>query len=89
MDRVLQEIKYPDVEYQIKENTNPEYGELYTNIPFILSKVLKKSPMNIANEVQSKLVFNESITAQVSKPGYVNFKINYLVGVKQKWDNLD
>ena len=77
MDRVLQEIKYPDVEYQIKENTNPEYGELYTNIPFILSKALKKSPMNIANEIQSKLVFNESITAQVSKPGYVNFKINY------------
>ena len=77
MDRVLKKIDFPEVEYQIKENTNPEYGELYTNIPFMLSKTLKKNPMDIANKIQKELVFDQSIISEVSKPGYVNFKINY------------
>ncbi len=77
MDRALKEINFPEVDYQIKENTNPEYGELYTNIPFMLSKSLKKNPMDIANEIQKELVFDQSIISEVSKPGYVNFKINY------------
>ena len=77
MDRVLKKVNFPEVEYQIKENTNPEYGELYTNIPFMLSKSLKKNPMDIANEIQKELVFDQSIISEVSKPGYVNFKINY------------
>ena len=42
MDRVLKKVNFPEIEYQIKENANPEYGELYTNIPFMLSKSLKK-----------------------------------------------
>ena len=77
MDRVLKKVNFPEVEYQIKENNNPEYGELYTNIPFMLSKSLKKNPMDIANEIQKELVFDQSIISEVSKPGYVNFKINY------------
>ena len=77
VDKVLQENNYPKIEYQIKENTNPEFGELYTNIPFTLSKPIKKNPMNIAEDIQKKLKFNDSILAEVSKPGYINFKINY------------
>ena len=76
VDKVLQENNYPKIEYQIKENTNPEFGELYTNIPFTLSKPIKKNPMNIAEDIQKKLKFNDSILAEVSKPGYINFKIN-------------
>ena len=77
MDRVLKKLKFPEVEYQIKENANLEYGELYTNIPFMLSKSLKKNPMDIASDIQKELSFDQSIISEVTKPGYVNFRINY------------
>ena len=41
IDRVLNDNKYPKIEYQIKEIANPEFGQLYTNIPFILSRIIK------------------------------------------------
>ena len=59
MDRVLKKLKFPEVEYQIKENANLEYGELYTNIPFMLSKSLKKNPMDIASDIQKELSFDQ------------------------------
>ena len=77
VDRVLEKIDYPKIDYQIKETTNNKFGELYTNIPFMLSKLLKQNPMDLANNIQKNIEFNESITADVSKPGYLNFRINY------------
>ena len=51
IDRVLNENKYPKIEYQIKEIANPKFGQLYTNIPFILSRIIKKNPIDIANNI--------------------------------------
>ena len=55
VDKILQENNYPKIEYQIKENTNPEFGELYTNIPFILSKPIKKKSNEYSRRYTKKV----------------------------------
>ncbi len=43
---------------------------------FKLSKALRNSPLNIANDLQSKIVINEKISKIESVSGYLNFSIN-------------
>ena len=76
IDRVLNDNKYPKIEYQIKEIANPEFGQLYTNIPFILSRIIKKNPIDIANNIGKNIKFSNAINVSISKPGYLNFKID-------------
>ena len=75
IDRVLNENKYPKIEYQIKEIANPKFGQLYTNIPFILSRIIKKNPIDIANNIGKNIKFSNAISVSISKPGYLNFKM--------------
>ena len=77
IDRVLNDNKYPKIEYQIKEIANPEFGQLYTNIPFILSRIIKKNPTDIANNIGKNIKFSNAINVSISKPGYLNFKIDH------------
>ena len=77
IDRVLNDNKYPKIEYQIKEIANPEFGQLYTNIPFILSRIIKKNPIDIANNIGKNIKFSNAINVSISKPGYLNFKIDH------------
>ena len=77
IDRVLNDNKYPKIEYQIKEIANPEFGQLYTNIPFILSRIIKKDAIDIANNIAKNIIFSNEINVSTSKPGYLNFKIDH------------
>jgi len=68
------------------ESAKPGFGDIMCNVPFLLSKQLKKSPQEISNEL-SKL-YNFDNMSQIknveSHPsGYLNFSIDYT-----KFNNL-
>ena len=65
--------------FQVRETKNPEFGELYSNLPFVLAKKLKNNPIEIAEELAKNIKINESIKIEIQKPGYLNFKIDYKV----------
>lgn len=65
--------------FQVRETKNPEFGELYSNLPFILAKKLKKNPIEIAEELVKNIKINQSIKIEIQKPGYLNFRIDYKI----------
>ena len=75
----LEKLKLSDMPFQVRETKNPEFGELYSNLPFVLAKKLKNNPIEIAEELAKNIKINESIKIEIQKPGYLNFKIDYKV----------
>ena len=75
----LEKLKLSDINFQIRETTNPEFGELYSNLPFVLAKKLKKNPIEIAENLVKNIKINKSIGIEVQKPGYLNFRIDYKI----------
>lgn len=64
---------------QLDMPADVSYGDYTTNIAFQLSKTLKKSPMQIAQDISSKL--NEKPIDEVEKieavnPGFINFTLS-------------
>ncbi len=54
------------------------YGDLSTNIAFILSKKLKRNPGEIAKEIISAIAIDNSIIdkIEIAGPGFINFFFN-------------
>ena len=73
----LKKLNLSEMNFQVRETTNPEYGELYSNLPFVLAKKLKKNPIEIAEKLVKNIKINKSIKIEVQKPGYINFRIDY------------
>src|SRR3982750_2256618 len=78
-------LKENKINFEISEPPLKEYGDFSCNVAFILSKILKKSPYEIANDIVSALLpisknkkFIEPTFESISveKPGFINFKIN-------------
>ena len=68
---------------------NPDFGDLSTNIALLLTKALKENPLKIAEKITSKLQNQKpqdinGIT--VTKPGFINFKIDnfFFFSIKNK-----
>ena len=55
----LEKLKLSDMPFQVRETKNPEFGELYSNLPFVLAKKLKKNPIEIAEELAKNIKINE------------------------------
>lgn len=73
------------IDFEISEPPLKEYGDFSCNIAFSLSKILKKSPLEIAKDIVNNIlpIFhdknkNKSLIELVSveKPGFINFKID-------------
>ena len=78
-------LKENKINFEISEPPLKEYGDFSCNLAFILSKILKKSPYEIANDIVNHILsfyktqsFVESTFKSISveKPGFINFKIN-------------
>lgn len=70
---------------------NETFGDISTNIAMLLAKELKKSPLVIANDLISSLVYDNSIIDQVTvaNPGFINIKFanNYFLEmIKESYD---
>ena len=71
-------LEYPDKDIQLSPRNNPDFGDLSTNLALSLSKDLKENPIKICNKIADKLILDNELIEKVtvSKPGFINFKIN-------------
>lgn len=69
-------IKYDD-EIILEEPPNPEMGDISTNIAFSLASKLKKSPVEIAQEIKENIKLPLYFEKVETKGPYINFYINY------------
>jgi len=88
MKRLLKEFGVKEGEVDFKIEIPPEgYGDLSTNVAFILSRSLKKSPREIAVSISEKLRKESDYSrVEVAGPGFINvdFSIDYLSSVLAK-----
>ncbi len=85
LQKVLKE-KYnlSGVEFKVERPKRKEFGDLATNVAFILSKHLKRNPFEIAQELAEELKKNPSFeSVEVAKPAFINvrFSKDYYYGV--------
>jgi len=50
------QLNYPPIEYDVTEPPLKEFGDLTSNIAFLLGKKLKRKPSSIANEIVEKVL---------------------------------
>lgn len=55
-----------------------EHGDVATNIAMMLSKELKKNPLDIANEIKEKFNVDSGLISkiEVAKPGFINIVVS-------------
>ena len=71
-------IKEP-IEIEIFVPENEQFGHYSTNVALKLAKKLKKSPLEIAEEIKTKLITNHYslfTKIEVAPPGFINFWIS-------------
>lgn len=73
----LIEKKIDFEDWSISSNSNKEFGEFSSNLALKLAKHLKKSPIEIAqNIVKENEAVSEIFTLSASAPGFINFHIS-------------
>jgi len=86
--RLLEEFGLKEEEVDFKIEIPPEgYGDLSTNVAFILSRSLKRNPREIAVSISEKLRKESDYSrVEVAGPGFINvdFSIDYLSSVLAK-----
>ncbi len=55
-----------------------QHGDLATNLPLMLTKILKKNPMEIGAQIVESLVYDASVIEKVElvRPGFINIFFN-------------
>ena len=56
LTNALSNLDYPEKEIKLSASKNPEFGDISTSLPLILSKELKMNPMQIGEEIKNFLV---------------------------------
>ena len=72
------------IEFKVERPKRKEFGDLATNVAFLLAKHLKRNPFEIANEIAEELKKNPSFeSVEVAKPAFINirFSKDYYYGV--------
>ena len=74
------------IDIEINRTTNKTHGDLYTNIAMKLAKIIKKNPLNIAEQIRDHITLNDKIVKIESvAPGYINF----FISTKNKYDQIN
>ena len=73
----LSTLGYPEKEIKLAPSKNPDFGDISTSLPLILSKELKINPMQIAEEIKNVINQSDNMidNITVTNPGFINFKI--------------
>ena len=79
LQTILSDLGVHDIVPEIQAPEDPSHGEYTTNVAMRLAKVLKKSPMHIAKELQENIIRAQKISAagiiervEVAPPGFIN-----------------
>ena len=85
---------YDEEKIVIDKPTKKENGDYSSNIALVLTKELKKSPLEIAKEIINNIDYNEEIEKiEVASPGFINFFLkkdyilNYINKIKEENKN--
>ncbi|MEM3103442.1 MAG: arginine--tRNA ligase [Candidatus Nitrosocaldus sp.] len=81
LDEAISHYGLKEVVYDVAEPKEEQYGDLYSNLAFQLSKILRKSPSMIAEEVCrlcSKSIAGCRLIRSMEphRAGYINFRLN-------------
>ena len=78
IDEALKKLRVKfDGEIVLEEPPNPEMGDISSNIAFSLAGIMKKSPVEIAEEIRSNIKLPLYFEKVETKGPYINFFINY------------
>lgn len=78
LNRVLEKMKIKDIDTSLDIPSKPEHGDFATSIALKLTKLLKKNPYAIAEEIVSLLPkkIQDVERIEIIKPGFINFWIS-------------
>ncbi|MEX2462144.1 MAG: arginine--tRNA ligase [Paenibacillaceae bacterium] len=85
-------VNYDDLtDININHPIHIEHGDYSTNIAMLLAKILKKSPIQIAMELQQnfeqrKIIGGLFYKIVVAQPGFINFFVNWQVWATRKFE---
>jgi len=74
----LSDLSYPQKTFSLSPPKNPDFGDLSSNIPLLLTKELKIPPMEIGETILNglKQIIPDTIAdVTLTPPGFINFKI--------------
>lgn len=78
LKKILSKLGVKEIEIDLQPPSNPDFGDYSTSIALKLTKVLKKNPMEIAEEIKKNLPKSEFVEkVEIVKPGFINFWISY------------
>lgn len=71
-----------DIQIYVQQPAHLEHGDYSTNVAMLLAKALRKSPLQIANELKQKLedgghIENLVHKIEVASPGFINMYIDW------------
>ncbi len=70
----LEKSGIKDVEIDLEHPANPNFGDYATSVALQISKKIKKSPLEMAQNIVKNLPKDEAIEKiEVAKPGFINF----------------
>ncbi|AJQ45470.1 arginyl-tRNA synthetase [Ureaplasma diversum] len=61
--------------FVVDKTKNIKFGDFYSNVCLVLSKQLKKNPLEIANLIKEQIKSDDFLEVSVQAPGFLNFKI--------------
>ena len=75
----LSTLGYPEKEIKLSPSKNPDFGDISTSLPLILSKELKINPMQIGEKIKKVINHSDGIIDEITitNPGFINFKIGF------------
>ena len=85
IEKALAKLNVSNVEIEISKPALQENGDYSSNIAMKLARVLKKNPLEIANDIANN-ISDENITkVEVKAPGFINF----FVSKKYLFENIN
>ncbi|MBI5127550.1 arginine--tRNA ligase [Candidatus Roizmanbacteria bacterium] len=76
LQKTLEKIGEKEVDIDLQPPTNADFGDYSTSMALKLTKLLKKNPVTIAEEIKNNFPKNDFIEKiDIIKPGFINFWI--------------
>lgn len=69
-------ISFDESKIIIETPKEEKYGDYSSNIALLLTKILKKNPMDIANEIKNSINSNIIDKIEIANPGFINFYLS-------------
>ena len=72
----LKKNKIQNTDWSISQNNKKGFGDYSSNIALVLAKILKKAPIDLANDILEFHKEDNLFSIFVTKPGFVNFAVD-------------